>query len=215
MRTMKIASFAAIIAIGLSSQMISPANAVSEPSEITSAKEFMTEFNVPQETQLRLIEEYLAGNTWDSMTPGETPVDTVSESNQSGDFTISTFADGSVSVSKIEHATQIVNPWTRGISGCSKSGTQYNNCRVDMWVGLVSLSFYASYNLSTNRVTNGPWGGGYTIGGACSAYISYIGRPAVNIGQMIVQAQMCGIPYSTWFELRLTVTGGRAVVSWT
>lgn len=79
------------------------------------------------------------------------------------------------------------------------------------WAG--RLSFYASYNLGNNTVTN-TYGAGWSIGGACSVGLIYLGRPASNIGRMDVQAQMCGIPYNTTFWLQLTVRNGAASVNW-
>lgn len=205
---------AVALAIVIAAGMSVPALADSEPVQVQTARQFMEQFGVDQGVQDALVSKYLQGETWDSMTPGMVPTKTSEFERADGSYTLFEYEDGSIAVTRIEKAIE-GNPRQRGISGCSVSGAQYTGCKIDTWVGLVMLSFYTSYNLSTNRVTSAPWGAGYTIGGACSAYVSYLGRPALNIAQMNVQAQMCGVGYTTWFELRLTISGGRAVVSWT
>ena len=202
------------IALSMVTVLSAPAMADTEPVEVQTARQFMSQYGVDPDIQDALVGKYLRGETWDSMNPGANPTDVSEFERADGAYTLFRFGDGSIAVTRIEKATE-VNPRQRGISGCSVSGAQYNGCKIDTWVGVVMLSFYTSYNLSTNRVTTAPWGAGYTIGGACSAYVSYLGRPATNLAQMIVQAQMCGVPYTTWFELRLTVSAGKAVVSWT
>lgn len=93
------------------------------------------------------------------------------------------------------------------------SGSNRHNCTVDTWVGLIRLSFKASYNVSTNTVTN-VYGAGWQIGGACSASLVYLGKPAKNIGRMDVSAQMCGVPYNSTFFLAVTLKRGVATKSW-
>jgi hypothetical protein len=75
------------------------------------------------------------------------------------------------------------------------------------------MSFRASYNLGTNKVTrvHGP---SYSVGGSCSTSLISLGRPASNIGRMDVQAQACVIGYWTTFFLQLKVSGGKTRVTW-
>ncbi len=188
-----------------------------DSAEVVGARSFFTEFGVDQATQDDLITAYEAGEEWDSFDSSNPTTSVVAESRADGAYTISTFEDGSISVVRIQHATEDLTGGvsTRGITQCQVSGAQYNGCKIDMWVGLVALSFYTSYNLSSNTVTSVPWGGGYSIGGACGASITYLGRPFASRAQMNVQATTCGAPYTTWFELRLDIVGGSANVSWT
>ncbi|WP_349866769.1 hypothetical protein [Leifsonia sp. WHRI 6310E] len=189
-----------------------PAEAAEDPA-IATAKGFLSQYGASQTVQDRLIASYLAGEQWDSMSSAAEAVSVEKYTEADGDYTVNTYRDGSISVSRFE-IPKVGDALNKpGISGCSVSGTSRNNCKVDMWVGLVSLSFYASYNLNNNTVTN-TYGAGWSIGGACSANLVYLGRPASNIGRMDVSAQMCGIPYSTTFWLQLTVRSGSAAVSW-
>lgn len=206
--------FAALLAASLMvAGTVMPAQAADDPTAV-SARLFLAKFGADQATQDRLIDTYLAGGTWDSLTISA-PVSTEQYTASDGEYSVSTYADGSIAVTRAElpkASSGGIQP--RGITGCTVSGTARNNCRIDMWVGLVAMSFYASYNLGNNTVTN-TYGAGWSIGGACGVDLLYLGRPASNIGRMDIKAQMCGLPYSTTFWLQLKVSGGSATVSWT
>jgi hypothetical protein len=182
---------------------------------MAEARAFLAKYGADEATQDRLIAEYLAGGRWDSMQSGSTPVSVRTSSASDGDYTIQTFPDGSIAVTRVEKP--VVEPEggisTQGISECSGSGSVRTDCKIDTWVGAVALSFRASYNLSTNTVTN-VYGGGWSIAAACSAHQKYLGRPASNIGRLEVEATMCVVGYSQVFWLQLTLSGGSASVSW-
>lgn len=177
-----------------------------------SIRGFLVHYGADQATQDRLLAEYRAGGVWDSMSSSKQPVSTRSYTEADGAYTVGTYADGSIAVTRVEVPDPAASDRTRGISGCSVSGKVYTNCKIDMWVGLVQLAFRASYNLGTNQVTNA-YGAEYTILGACGASSS-ITRPAGNIARLNVPTQMCALPYSSVFWLQLTVSGGSAQVSW-
>lgn len=203
----------AMLGIGAAPAMADTRTAVDE-QVVSEASEFLQAYGADAETQDRLIAAYLAGETWDSFSSSSTPISVENTNETDGDYTVSTFMDGSISVVRIESPVDVgageIQPM--GISGCSVSGNVHSNCKIDMWVGVVSMSFYATYNLGNNTVTNA-YGGGWTIGGACSSS-GTLTRPVSNIALMTVQAQMCVVGYTTWFELRLTISGGSAKVSW-
>jgi hypothetical protein len=200
---------AALIAAMVSAVAIVVPAQAAEGATIEKARAFLAEYGADQATQDRLINDYLEGRTWDSL-KSSAPVSTKKYSALDGDYTVNNYADGSIAVTRAEAP----NASADGISGCTASGTSRNNCKIDMWVGLVAMSFNASYNLGNNTVTN-VYGAGWSIGGACSVDLTYLGRPAANIGRMDLKAQMCGLPYSTTFWLQLKVSGGAASVSWT
>jgi hypothetical protein len=202
----------AVLALALIGAAPASASMDTERAEVVTARAFLSEYGVPAETQDDLVEAYLAGEAWDSLSSANPTVKVVEETRPDGDYTISTYEDGSVSVVRI--GGDVANGKTRGINECSVNGSARNGCKIDTWVGLVQMSFYTSYNLSTNRVTADPWGPAWTIGGACGSSLNYLGRPLANRAQMLVNAQMCGVAYNTTFELRLTVAGGAATVSW-
>ena len=176
------------------------------------ARAFLAQYGADEATQNRLIDGYLAGERWDSMNGAE-PVSVREEDRGDGRYTISTFGDGSIEVTRVEQPVSD-GPQLRGISQCSASGKQYNGCKIDTWVGAVAMSFYVSYNLGTNTVTSSPWGAGWSIWPDCGSSITYFGKPAANRAQLNVKATMCATLYTTNFELRLTVSAGRANVSW-
>ncbi|AGW41274.1 hypothetical protein O159_11890 [Leifsonia xyli subsp. cynodontis DSM 46306] len=166
--------------------------AASEDPALASARGFLSEYGASQATQDRLIETYLAGETWDSLSSSSKPVTVDERSAADGEYTVSTYEDGSIAVTRLETPTAEGPRAGRGISGCSVSGRTYSNCKIDTWVGVVQLAFRASYNLGTNQVTNA-YGYEYTIIGACGASPS-LARPAGNIARLSINAQMCAMP---------------------
>lgn len=207
---------AAAVAICLALAPSSGANALnpSAPSQIadagdfSEARAFLTQYGVPPDTQEGLIRSARQGQRWDSMSSQNAPVSSDSYAASDGDYTVNRYEDGSVSVTRLETQAD-----ARGISGCSVQGNLRSNCKIDTWVGLVSMSFFATYNLGTGTVNN-VYGAGWSIGGSCNSLLVYLGRPAANIGLEQVSAQMCGLPYNTVFSLQLTVGGGNASVTW-
>lgn len=177
-----------------------------------SARTFLSTYGADEATHDRLIDTCLAGGTWDSMSSSSEAVSVVEYTAKDGDYSVSTYADGSIAVTRTEIPDPKVSPLARGIGGCSVSGKAYSNCKIDTWVGVVQMAFRASYSLSSNQVTNA-YGYEYTIVGACGASPS-LSRPAGNIARLNISAQMCVLPYSTAFWLQLTVSGGSARVSW-
>lgn len=73
------------------------------------------------------------------------------------------------------------------------------------------MSYFATYNLGTNRVTN-VYGGSYNVIGSIASSVVYLGIPASNVGLYQVSGRTPIIPYDTVFNLKLTVSGGNAVV---
>ncbi|WP_171924980.1 hypothetical protein, partial [Ralstonia sp. 3N] len=189
----------------------SPAQAGSDDGT-ASIRGFLAQYGADEPTQDRLLAKYRTGGAWDSMSSSKQPVSTRSFTETDGAYTVSTYADGSIAVTRVETPDTSASARARGISGCSVSGKVYTNCKIDMWVGVVSMAFRASYNLGTNQITNA-YGPEYTIVGACGASPS-LGRPAGNIARLNIATQMCVLPYSTLFWLQLTVSGGSARVSW-
>jgi|GEM_PF-2908218 len=182
--------------------------------EFSEAREFLSEHGVAPDARDRLIDELENGGRWDSFSSESAPV-SITESQSDGfDVRVARYADGSVSVSRIEIPVPDSGVSTYSSPhSCTASGSWRNNCTVDMWVGAVSMSFKASYNVSTNQVSS-VYGAGWTVGGACSTSLVYLGAPAWNIGRMDLNAQMCGAPYNTTFFLQVTVSGGVATESW-
>ncbi|TDX79008.1 hypothetical protein EDF35_2233 [Rathayibacter sp. PhB151] len=208
----KLVAGVAIAAVFFLGATPASASTTSETPEVASARAFFSEYRVAPQTQDALIEAYLAGEEWDSFSSSNPTVDVVEETRADGEYTISTYEDGSISVVRI--GADAVSAEARGITQCSVRGPERNGCKIDTWVGVVQMSFYTSFNLSSNTVTADPWGPAWTIGGACSSTMTYLGRPLANRAQMNINAQMCIIGYTTTFELRLTVSGGVATVSW-
>jgi hypothetical protein len=209
-------SIATVLLAGI--VLLSPmgATAVETTDPFAEARTFLTEYGVKTATQENLIASYQAGESWDSFSSESKPVK--SKTSLDGDYlkTVAYYQDGSVSVTRLEQPAKVQKGTLTPMSspnGCTVSGSSRLNCNVDMWVGLVSMAFKASYNLSTNTVSS-VYGASWTIGGACSTSLIYLGRPASNIGRMDVSAQMCGVPYSTTFFLAVTVKNGVATESW-
>jgi hypothetical protein len=193
---------------------VAAANA-DEGQHLSEARSFLAQYGVDAATQDRLVSKYLQGERWDSMTDVE-PTSVREEERADGSYSISYFEDGSVRVSRLERAVEAGSSpiMARGITGCSVSGKQYNGCKIDTWVGVVPMSFYTSYNLSSNTITAAPWGAGWSIWPDCGSSLTYFGKPTSNRAQMNLKATQCATLFTTNFELRVTVSGGKATVSW-
>jgi hypothetical protein len=208
---------AAIIAALMSTTPLAASAAPTTTNDgFGEARAFLTSHGVEAGVQDNLIAEYKAGGSWDSFSSNSKPVSTSTKTVDGYLENVSHFADGSVSVSRVEQP--VAKP--KGVLGtqsspnsCTVSGSVRSNCNVDMWVGVVSMGFKASYNLSTNRVTN-VYGAQWTIGGACSSSLRSLNIPTSNVGRMDINAQMCAVPYSTTFFLQVTVSKGVATESW-
>ena len=169
---------------------------------------FFDEYGVAKTSQDRLINTYVQGERWDSSRSESTPISTTSYHSGNESRTVNTYRDGSVNVVSWEEP-EVQN--SRAISGCTKNGNSYSNCKVDFWYGAVAMSFRADYSLApgANKITN-QWAASWSIGGACSTTKNYFGRPSSTRARLEVQAQMCGIPYSTTFFLELAVGGNKS-----
>ena len=193
--------------------------------EIAGIKDFFDEYGVDKDTQGKLIAEHLSGGKWDSASSDNDPVSTETYVENGYDYTVNRYSDGSVNVLRVEQPADQFSERlsTQAISGCtsSTSGAESHRigCKVDFWYGLVSMSFYASFTYVTpgyDRIDE-VWGATYTIGGACSTNRNYFGiqKKYENAygparARLEVQAQVCGVPYSTTFFLQLTVGSGGA-----
>lgn len=132
----------------------SPANAA-DTQEYSYLRSFLAEHGASQATQDALVAKVAAGKPLDSDKPGAVPVSAHDESVGTNAVTISTFKDGSVSVSTVErgaHATPgTVSP--QAITGCKESnGGGYvveTGCKVEYSTGTYDLWFKASYERYT------------------------------------------------------------------
>lgn len=218
--------FGALIAaavMALTVGLASPAAAEEVPVVDLSAeaeaetRAFFDLYGVDPATQDALIAEFEAGGTWDAMSSDSVPIKQKKSKTDGFDQIVSWYEDGSVAVQRLEIPKKEAKPGDISVMSaphsCTSSGYWRYGCTVDTWVGAVSLAFSASYNVNTTQVSS-VWGGRWSIVGACSAKQTYLGRPAYNIGQLNVQAQMCGVGYNTVFYLRLTVYRNNPVESW-
>lgn len=213
--TMKTSTAAATVAILITLVGgAAPASARETADHLDQARDFLADYGVDDATQGRLIASYLAGERWDSFDSDSSPVQSTTRELPGVVQTIARYEDGSVSVTSIERPQeQTTGEADSSPAGCTADGDERNNCTVDTWVGLIQLSFKASYNVATDTVTN-VYGAGWQIGGACSSSLVYLGIPATDMGRLDVSAQMCGAPYNSTFFLAVTVDGGVATESW-
>jgi hypothetical protein len=220
MKNKTLTRYGAAAAIALALVAVAPMSANAAAPTATDpyseARSFLATHGVDAAVQDRLISEYDAGGKWDSFSSESVAVSTTETLENGYKQTVSHYADGSVSVSRMEQPRMLPKGSVGTQSspnGCTVSGNMRNNCNVDTWVGVIQMSFKASYNVSTNRVTN-VYGGGWQIGGACSVTQTYLGIPASNIGRMDLSAQMCVVGYSSAFFLQVTLKNGVATESW-
>ncbi|RKR74410.1 hypothetical protein [Frondihabitans australicus] len=187
-----------------------PATRSLDAATVAEAHAFFDRYGVSTATADRLLGEYEHGGTWLALTGSARPVSTRSQDDGDALATVSTYADGSIAVQRDEKAVDVSDPRLRGVSGCSKSGTAYSNCKAEMWFGLVAMSFRVSYNLQSgnNRVTS-VYGATWSIGGSCSTKQQYFGRPNSKVARLDVLAQMCVIPHSEIMWLQFSVGGNK------
>ncbi|NQX34954.1 hypothetical protein [Herbiconiux sp. VKM Ac-2851] len=184
-------------------------------AQLEAADDFLAAHGVDGDTRDRLIERYVAGGRWDSFSNESLPARVETGVVDGFRETVAHYADGSVSVTRVEQprTESALRDADSSPNSCSVDGDMRNDCSVDTWVGLIQLSFKASYNVATDDVTN-VYGAGWQIGGACSSSLVSLGIPAHDIGRLDVSAQMCGAPYNSTFFLAVTLSDGVATESW-
>lgn len=158
---------AAIAAIGLSLSLMSPA-AVAAPedrsSELQEVQSWFDSYNVSRDVQASLQKVIENGKLIDSMKHGAKPVSTREVVNDGFDETITTFADGSISVTASQIPVEMpkfgFTPFA-SITGCKISnGSGYSTatgCTVKHSNGYLHLSFKAGYEIvngANDRITS-------------------------------------------------------------
>jgi hypothetical protein len=140
--------------VGLSA----PASATDEVVHLTAEEEaqsraFLTEFDVDPAVQDRLIEGTKAGeiSLADSNSAAPTSVET--EIRNRSEFTVSTFADGSIFVVEREiPAAADGGAGTNAVTGCTIRGgsdyTTYAGCKLHYRSHIFSYGFYANFTQS-------------------------------------------------------------------
>ena len=127
--------------------------------EINQAREHMVSWyldrGVAEETATKLADAFLRGEVPDSSKADAVPIS--EETHRDGNWvvTVRTFADGSISESRLEQPDFSTDSGysTRSVGSCegTSSGTgwySYSNCRVEEETSWVALSFRADYTRS-------------------------------------------------------------------
>lgn len=187
-------------------------------------RDFMTMFDVPKAKQELLIDDLERGEIWDSFSGSVDPVSTSRKTTQGQVWTVDRFPDGSVVAQSIEQAPLKpggVQPM--GVNDCGYTSGKfgnYSNCNIYYWVGVVSLNFKANFSIVSggyDRITLA-WSFTYSIGAACSASIASSGivkgtesATGKAIAGFVVNAQMCGVPFSQTFPSYLYVGSNKAL----
>lgn len=154
---------------------------LSEAAEL-DVREFFDKFDVPAATQNELIDNYEAGQQWDSLTSDATPASVEVVSSDGVEWTVNRFEDGSVRADGIGGGSASLggnddsgdSVVTLGVDGCGYSSGAYGNffnCHIYYWVGLVQLGFYANFSINSganNDQITTVWGGELFAGGGCS-----------------------------------------------
>jgi hypothetical protein len=155
-RTRRVATFATAVAAAacLSVTLAVPAHAATSDDEAYT-RSFLTEYGVPTTTQDALVDKLSHGQTLDSAKSGAIPVSSRTITTATADEVVSTFADGSISVSGTEQAAPAASGSIapRAIKGCKESnGGGYvvmSGCTVYLQTASYELSFKATYERYT------------------------------------------------------------------
>lgn len=145
----------------------------------------MQVYSIPADDRERLVDSYLDGDRWDSLTPGEQPVSVEEVTHEGVRYEVRRFDDGSVQASGIEIPELAGDFSPQNIENCSiqSSGTTtlFSNCEVVEDVIAARASFAANYRIDSSYGT-----ASITYAGAPSIYV--IGGSASNINVDIVRA---------------------------
>lgn len=145
---------------------------------VTSVDDFHEAHGVAQATRDALIAKLESGVLLDSQN-GSAPVSTTTSTVGIYDVTISHYADGSLSESRVERPQAAPAPGQIvpfGVSGCSANGGTRTNCYVDRWDGIIAQSFRANFTfLSGYDRIDSVYSPSYTVIGASSASQTYFG----------------------------------------
>lgn len=122
-------------------------------SEYQEIRDFWNTYSVPTETQDRLMAGIQRGEPTQASRGLSEPVSTNKVEHEAAFVDVSTFADGSISVTTLEKPVVAAGGQmgTRSVTGCSYSGGSgyavYNNCQVYQASDAVTTSFRASYQV--------------------------------------------------------------------
>ena|SRR6478735_8023278 len=191
---------------------------------ITQMETFLIEYGGSATNAAVLVKRFRAGLPIQAASSSSTPLAVQRYAKSGYNYTVSKYADGSIGVMRVQQPNPLsTGPSTFAISGCgsytSGSESHRTNCLVDFLYGLVAMSFRADFTYVTpgNDRIDSVWGDSWSIGGACSTNRNYFGiqkkyedASGPARARLQVQAQMCGIPYTTTFYLQLQVGAGGA-----
>jgi hypothetical protein len=140
-------SAAAFTVIASSLAIAVPASA-STSADAASMRETWNAYDVPVQTQDRLLAELTSGGTWDAL-DGSAPVSTETMVRAGTEETVTRFADGSISVTELELPT--ATDARASLSGCKiLSQTHYDSrrfCNVSTNVVVASAAYTVTYRV--------------------------------------------------------------------
>jgi hypothetical protein len=146
------------LALGLFGAM--PAQATTEvtelpPEAVSELTRVWTANGVPSPTQTQLITKLESGTPLDEMTDAA-PISTKTRLVGSTQKSVSTYADGSISVVSVESSKTRPKDFlsTQAVAGCTNTTigagvVRHANCTVNGWFTGVSLGFYATVTTAT------------------------------------------------------------------
>ncbi|MDZ8276526.1 hypothetical protein R2Q81_11290 [Microbacterium aquimaris] len=146
---------------------------------VANVSDFLDTHGVEEATRDTLVAKLESGELLDSQN-GSEPVSTSTTTTGGYEVTISTYADGSVSESRVELPTSaetpgLVTPF--GVTGCSGTATSRQGCLVDRWDGVIRQSFRADFTYVTNGYDriDSVYSSTYNVYGATSSSVTYFG----------------------------------------
>jgi hypothetical protein len=213
------------IATGLALTLGAASSAVADvPDPYEEARAFWTSHGVPAEVQDTLVDELSTTGAIDAIRHGVDPVSVETLDESDATVTVSTFPDGSISVTSVEKPV-VVPPGQittqASIAGCTAQGgsgyVNYTGCVVSADAAIFKIAFKASYSVpngASAKITS-TWGAQATSGvGTITNPTRTLWRPQASSVQQAVAkyhsdytAWSSGLQQDVYLGFWLTSTG--------
>lgn len=212
-RTLSSAILTALLAVGIATAP----SAVAAPSVDVhdQLRSFFSTNGVASQTQDLLLEKFDAGVAWDSST-GVAPVSTATTTSAGWLTSTDTYADGSITVTKLQTGSTgsegSISPRAVGSCSTATSGLTrtLTNCVVSVQSGLIGIQFSANYRYTYGSATD-IWVSAASIQKAWNPVAQVIGGSFGDLSVSVTKTTAAsGNPATARASMTVTGIGGWA-----